>query len=176
MAKPNIQDLIKEAQNKTGTAKPDKVDVGKHSILLNDKVYTIKPLPWAEGMDLWESMMKTLLPSVGTGIDGIFNSNEFSDKSTFAEMMLHLGHNLSGSTMRIYSVELFQEAKVDGQPLDPNVEFSANYGAWLQLFVFAVKENFQSFFTEGWSQGINTLMEMLKSLQDKDSSEEQQSE
>lgn len=172
MAKANIQDLINEAKNKVGEQKPNKVDVGKHSILINDKVYTIKPLAWEDGMDLWESMMKTVLPSVGTGVDGIFGSNEFADKSTFAEMMIHFSHNLSGSTMRIYSAELLKDAQVDGKPLVPNEEFSANYGAWLQLFVFAVKENFQSFFTGGWSQGIGTLMEMLQSLQPQDSDEQ----
>lgn len=133
----------------------------KGSIVINDKVYKIVPLPWEEGIELWEDMMKVVLPSIGSGLDRLQHDEFSGSPTTFTEACINLSHNLDGHTLRVYSQAMFDGATVDGEPLDVNKEFTANYGAWRKLFVFALKENFESFFVEGWAGMLDKVMGLL---------------
>lgn len=163
----DINDLVKKSVDGqiNKTEQKDEKGNGKHSITLNDKVYKLKLLPFDEGMNLWEHIMRKLLPSVGSGLDRL-SHNEVLDGSptTFTEAMIHLSNNLDGSTFRNFSYVLFDGATVDGEPININAEFSGNYGVWKKLFAFAIKENYSSLFTEGWANGLQDVMALVSPM------------
>lgn len=142
----------------------DSVDAieAKNTITLNDKIYKIKLLEWEDGIDLWENILKKLLPSVGAGLDRM-QHDPIMDGSptTFSDALIYLSRNLDGNTLKSYSQVLFSGATVDGEPLNVNKEFTGNYGSWKKLFVFALTENFSSFFEEGWLDGMSDLMAVV---------------
>lgn len=137
--------------------------LAENCIKINGKVYKIVPLPAiTRGLPLWESNIKKLIPSVGSLLDR-FQHDEFSGSpTTFTEAMINLANNLDGTTLMNLSLELFDGATVDGELFDPDVEFAGNYGAWRQLLLFALTENYSSFFPEGWAAKIVSMVtEML---------------
>jgi hypothetical protein len=132
----------------------------KNSKTINGKVYKIKPLCARDGLVVWENLISLLGPSVGIGIDS-FNHNEIIDGSptTFSEAMLLLQRKLDGTQLVNYSEELFVGLKCDGDEVDWNTHFSSNYGDWMQVMILAMKENFQTFFTEsGFDLNLQAMM------------------
>lgn len=152
----NINDLMKKVS--------DTVDAveAKNTKTINDKVYKIKLLRFEDGIDLWENILKKLMPSLGSGLDRMQHDSILDGSpTTFTDALIHLSKNLDGNTLKNYSFVLFNGATVDGKPLDVNVEFTGNYSAWKKLFTFALTENFSSFFEEGWSDGMSDLMAVV---------------
>lgn len=132
-----------------------------NKITIRDKVYSIKELEAYDGLDTWEYILQRILPAVGTGLDAMQQQDEFMESTTMTEAMMHLSNKLEGETFKMLSTTLFEGATVDGEPLNPNVHFKANYGVWRKLFAHALKVNFASFFDEGWSAGLKDLMTMV---------------
>lgn len=167
----NINDLVKKSADQVN-GKQEETFAAKHSITINEKIYKVKLLSFEDGIDLWENIMQKLLPSVGSGLDRL-SHNEILDGSptTFTEAMIHLSKNLDGETFKHYSFALFDGATVNGEALNLNEEFSGNYGAWKTLFAFALKENFGSFFTDGWADGLQDVMAMVSPMMAQPASE-----
>lgn len=159
----SITEVAKKAKQKVSEDKePVKV---KGSINIDNKIYNIKKLQWEDGVDLWEDMMKRGLPSIGSCLDRLQHDELDGSPTTFTEALINLSRNLEGSTLRSYSVVLFEDATVDGVEFDLNEEFTGNYGAWRKLLVFALKENFESFFDKDLVQGMTTkVQEWLKEV------------
>jgi hypothetical protein len=135
-------------------------DKAKNSAKINGKVYKVIPLGASDGLVVWENLLSLLGPSIGVGIDS-FNHNEIIDGSptTFSEAVLLLQRKLDGTQLVNYSEELFTGLKCDGDDVDWNTHFSANYGDWMQVMMLAMKENFQSFFTEsGFDLNLQSMM------------------
>lgn len=156
----NINDIAKKAvEEVNGSKEPEGV---KCTLVIDGKTYKIKQLSWADGMDLWEHIMKKIMPSVGSGLDRL-QHNEILDGSptTFTEAFIHLSHNLDGDTLKNYSLVLFNGATVDGEPLDLNKQTTEFLGVWKKLFVFALKENFKHLFQDGWETGLTEMMSMV---------------
>lgn len=156
MSSANINDLMRKVS--------DSVDAveAKNTITINDKLFKIKLLSFEDGIDLWENILKKLLPSVGAGLDRLQHDTVMDGSpTTFSDALIYLSRNLDGNTLKSYSTVLLHEATVDGEPLNINKEFTGNYGAWKKLFVFALTENFSSFFEEGWTDGIADLMAVV---------------
>lgn len=154
MTSVNINDLIQ------GAVKNVETKFAKNTTVIDGKTYKIVPLSWGDGIDLWENFLKKALPAIGSGLDGAFK-DELQEKATFTEVMLHLSHNLDGSTLKNYSLVLFNKATVDGEPLNINEEFTGRYGVWMKLFAFAFVENFSSFFDEGWGDMFGSLVSLV---------------
>lgn len=152
-------DILAQASGQA-VAKPIAEKVS-NSITLREKEYSIKELEAYDGMDTWEYILQRVLPAVGTGLDAMKQEDDFMESTTFTEAMMHLSNKLEGDTFRMLSVTLFEGATVDGEPLDPNQHFKANYGVWRQVLAHALKVNFSSFFDEGWSAGLKDLMAMV---------------
>lgn len=160
----NMSDLMGDVV-KGNTEEPVKKDesLTKHSITLKGKEYTIKLLDWETGIDLWEHILKVILPSVGVGFDSAGkNSDEDDVMNTFTEALTYLAMNLNGKTLQNYSKVLFQGATVDGVEFDISEEFKGNYGSWKSLLIFALKENYGSFFEEGLGENLSGLMTMFQ--------------
>lgn len=160
----NINDLAKKIEETV------EVELAKNTIVISGKTYKIKPLKWEDGIDLWEFILKKLLPSIGSGFDRLQHDDVVDGSpTTFTQACLHLSRNLDGNTFKLISMTLFDGATVDNKPLDLNEEFTANYNAWRKLLVFALKENFSSFFEEGWTQGLTSLTAMLTPMMSQES-------
>jgi len=144
----------------------------KNSTVINGRTYKVVPLMAEEGLIVWENLLALLGPSIGVGIDS-FNHNEIIDGSptTFSEAILVLQRKLDGSQLVNYSRELLTGLQCDGEEVDWNKHFSANYGDWTQVILFAMKENFQTFLTES-GLGLNLQDLMNKVLPQPQSSKE----
>lgn len=169
----NINDLTRKAVEEVSGTKADEIKpknkketksgLVKNTIVLKGKTYKVTPLDFLDGIDLWENILQKLLPSAGSGIDGMRGEALDADK-TFTEVFTNLARNLDGETLKNYSLVLLSGCSVDGEPMDINKEFSGNYSTWLKLFVFALKENFGSFFEEGWGDEAANIVAMVGSL------------
>ena len=144
----------------------------KNSTTINGKLYKVVPLMAEDGLIVWENLLALLGPSIGVGIDS-FNHNEIIDGSptTFSEAILLLQRKLDGTQLVNYSREMLVGLQCDGDEVDWNKHFSANYGDWVQVIIFAMKENFQTFFTES-GFGLNLQEMMSKVLPQPQSSNE----
>lgn len=140
----------------------------KRTIVIDDKTYKIKELPIKIGLEMLEDLTKRFLPSIGSILDLTQHDQYDGSPKPFSEAFSNLSKNLDGNTMYLYSVDLFDGATVDGEPLDIE-DFAANYGVWRKLFLFALQENFSSFFVDGWA---TTISEKLKGMLNQNLKEE----
>ena len=131
-----------------------------HTIMIKDKKYKIKPLPHNQGLMLINYIMRVVLPSVGSGFDGMRSAEEFEDSTMFTEAMMHLSNKMSDDFLVTVSDTLLVGATVDGMPIDDN-HFSCNYGTWRGVVKFALTENFASFFEEGLAQVATDLIQLV---------------
>jgi len=139
-----------------------KEKLSAHTVEIGGDVIKIVPLGGYDGLDMWEYLMKVLLPSVGTGLDS-FQHDTVMDGSptTFSEAMMHLSNKLEGNTLKNVSISLLSGMTVNGQKVDLDEWIGCNYGAWRQVLKFALTENFSSFFENGWVDGVQDLMAMV---------------
>jgi len=156
-----VQDLINKGKPQVEKEVKKEEEVLPNTIKLKGKLYKIEPMNGTDGLNLWEYILQRILPSVGTGLDTMQNKEDFVESTTFTEAMMHLSNKLDGDSFKLISLAVFDNATVDGQPLDVDEEFKANYGTWRTLLVFALKVNFSSFFELGWAQGIKDLMALV---------------
>lgn len=155
----NINKLMNKSENKE-----QEIQAIKNCITLGDNTYKIKLLPWEDAMDLWEIIMKKVLPSVGAGLDYFQHDELDGSPSTFSTAFIHLAHNLDGETFKTFSYAILEGATVNGMPLVLKEQTSEFLKDWRKLFTFALKENFKGFFEEGWETGLSDLMTMVTPL------------
>ena len=141
----------------------------KNAILIKGKWYKINLLPSEDGLELWEILMQKLLPSVGSGLDGM-NHDAILDGSptTFSEAFMHLSNKLDGNTLKLVSLNVLKGMTVDGVKVDQNKFFAGNYGTWLKVIKFALQENYSSFFEEGWTSALKDVMGMVNPLSEQE--------
>jgi|TARA_R110000851_G_scaffold74984_5_gene165303 hypothetical protein len=156
----NINDILKgEETEEVSTDLPLTKELG-------GKVYKIELLNAEDGVDLWEFLMQRMLPSIGTGLDSLqHDSNLDGSPTTFTQALIHLSGKLEGNTLKAISLSVLSGTTVDGKPLNFKEEFKGNYGHWKSLVAFALKENFSSFFVEGWAESLIQLTKMLKPVE-----------
>lgn len=144
---------------------PDLENINKQagisSVTIKDDEYTVHLLPTTVGLAMSLEISKLLMPSLGAGIDG-FRHDEIlhGAPTTFAD----LGKLLVGQMGDVKIVEMIKallgNVEVSGKKIDFDTKFRGNYGTLLQLVEFALKENFESFFTES---GLQTRFAQLMS-------------
>lgn len=160
-----LEQQEEQIKQEAPVAKPmgsEEVFTPKNTITIRDKKFKIELLPSEEGLELWEYLMKKLLPSVGTGLDSMQHDSVMDGSpKTFSQAFGLLAEKLSGKDLKEISKNLFQGATVDGKPLDFNEQFKGNYGSWKSLLTFALKENFGSFFEEGWGDSLTGLVSLV---------------
>jgi hypothetical protein len=146
-----------------------KKDSEKNSITIGKDVYKVKILSASEGIATWEYLMKKLLPSVGTGLDS-FRHDEVLDGSptTFAEAFMHLSNRLDGNSLVSISGTLLAGLEVNGKEVDFDEHFKANYGSWAKVIKFALMENFESFFVDGWTTTLTDLVSLAVPMLEKE--------
>lgn len=150
---PSPQDFVQ------GIVNDVKEEAVKNTITIKDQVYKVKLLDADDGIDTWEFIMQKLLPSVGSGLDGMNHDDILHGApTTFSEVMLHLSKQLDGNTLKALSLTVLEGLTVDGSPVEFKEHFKGNYGTWTKVLKFALQENFSSFFDEGWENMMTDLM------------------
>lgn len=158
----NINDMNPAAAAAAQVAQQIKQDITKNTIEIKGEIYKIDLLDADDGLDLWENLMKVVLPSVGTGLDSMQHDPVLDGSpTTFTEAMSHLSNKLDGQTLKKISVVLLTNMEVDGKKVNWSEHFKGNYGSWRKVVKFALQENFSSFFEDGWVGGIQDLMAMV---------------
>lgn len=155
---------VHEFDKQETTEKKEEVKVAgaKHTVELKGKIYKIELLNADDGLDMWEYLMQKLLPSVGHGLDAMGHDYEVDGSpQTFSRALATLATKLDGKDLRRISSTMLHGATVDGKPLDFKEEFKGNYGTWKSLLTFSIKENFGSFFEEGWGESLTGLMSLV---------------
>lgn len=168
------KDALAEVQDKLKAIR------NKNSIEIDGKVYKIDLLKAGDGIELWEELMKIVLPSVGSGLDALRSSGQRDElfdgpSTTITEIMIHLSNKLDGTRLKWVSDELLGDMTCDGVPVDFDEHFKGNYGTWLKLIRFALTENFSSFFADGWVQEIMGTMDRVMPAEPEDYMEEEHS-
>lgn len=142
----------------------------KNTIVLDGVTYKIKLMSWETGMEVWEHILKRLMPSVGSGLDRLQHNELDGSPTTFTEAFIHLSQNLDGDTLKLFSFDLLEGLTADGKPVVLSEQTTEFMGHWKKLFIFSLKENFKGFFDEGWATSLAEMVSMvtpMMSAQDK---------
>ena len=118
--------------------------------VIGGKRYTIQKLNGWDAWDGWALILKMIGPVFGEVIDSRNVDEEmmFEKQNTFREVLTIVTSKIGEPEMRILIAQMLHGATVDGKPLDINEEFRGNVHRMQELVVYAMKENFQGFFTE----------------------------
>jgi hypothetical protein len=158
----NFNDNNPAADIAAKVAQNVKQELTKNTIEIDGVSYKIDLLNAEDGLDLWENLMKVILPSVGTGLDSMQHDPIIDGSpTTFTEAMSHLSNRLDGQTLKRVSISLLTDMEVNGSKVNWSDHFKGNYGTWRKVVKFALKENFSSFFEDGWVDGVQDLMTMV---------------
>lgn len=106
-------------------------------------------------------LLKSILPSLGAGIDGS-RAEEWEAPTTFTEMALHLCSRLDEERVLKIVKDLCAELYADGKKVVFDDYFSGQLDVLLLVLEWLFKENFGSFFTN--SALHLKLKQMMKSL------------
>ena len=118
---------------------------------IGGKRYTIQKLNGWDAWDGWTLILNMIGPIFGEVIDSRNVDEEmmFEKQNTFREVLTIVTSKLREPEMRQLVNQMLKGATVDGQPLDINEHFSGgNVHRMQEVVVYALKENFQGFFTE----------------------------
>ncbi|QUF70051.1 phage tail assembly chaperone [Vibrio fluvialis] len=110
--------------------------------LKSGKKVQIYKLPASKGITIGMKLGKTFLPSIGQFLDGSSTGAGIHYES----LALSLVQELDNFEILPIISELLKEMAIDGQEVNLDDYFMANYGELLEILVFALKENFSSFF------------------------------
>lgn len=145
----------------------------KH-ITIGDDIFKVKMLGGRKGVSIALKLKSIALPLIGQGVDGIKAEKvAFETPQTFTQMAMILCQQMEHASVETLILDdiLYEVSIKDGDrwvKLDWDEFLIANYGALIPLLTFALKENFESFFTgNGMMKGIlSKLRTMLTSQED----------
>jgi len=140
----------------------------KVKLKIEDRTYTIKKLGARDLNIEGFKLIRVFAPSAGAGIDAYRNQDEFGildGSNTVAAMLQLLSENLTEEHYTNLTDMLLGSLAYDGDTLE---EWSDHFdteefeGDFLEVLVWAFKENFYNFFTK--STILVSLMEKAKTI------------
>jgi len=140
----------------------------KVRLKIEDRTYTLKKLGARDLNIEGFKLVRIFAPSVGAGIDGYRNQDDFGildGSNTVAAMLQLLSENLSSEHYTELTDMLLGSLSYDGDKLEDwsdHFDTEEFEGDFLEVLVWAFKENFYSFFTK--STILVNLMEKAKSI------------
>ena len=145
----------------------------KH-IEIEDELFKVKMVGGRKGVNIALKLKSIALPLIGQGVDGVKAENmAYETPQTFTQMALMLCQQMEHASIESLILDeiLYEVSIKDGDnwvKLDWDEFLIANYSTLIPLLTFALKENFQSFFTgNGMMKGIlSKLRTMLSSQED----------
>lgn len=108
---------------------------------IQGKQYQIYLLPATEGIGMAKRLASTFLPFLGEFYENIANGS-----IDFQAMAVALVGELEDYDIISDVKRLLRETAVDGNEVDFDNYYMANYGELVEAVAFAIKENFSSFF------------------------------
>lgn len=117
--------------------------------LKNGKKVRIKLLPAITiGIPVARRLLDIIAPAIGGTLDGMKHDDVLHGvPKTFTEMSLTVCKQLEKAEVGSLVFTLLEGLEVDNSDVDLDEYFTANYGEMIEILEFALKENFQSFFT-----------------------------
>lgn len=100
----------------------------------------------SEGIIIGTKLLKLILPVLGGFADGMMSEEEIENPKTFSEMASRIVDQMDSFDSLSLIKKLFNGLAVDGQGVEFDSYFMANYGELVLILEIALKENFQSFF------------------------------
>lgn len=152
-----VQDLMNDAYAKEGIC----------SKKIGNSQYTIKKLPALPAFIMGTSLIETLLPSVGSGIDNGMSLQEMfpEDRAMFTQIAMHLVESLGKVNKSDMVVQLTAGATRNGSPINLMIDL-ISISEMLELLEFALRSNFTDFFTVYLKEKgleISSLLEVMMS-------------
>ncbi len=143
---------------------------------VNGKNIRIKLLPaLTVGIPTARRLLNIIAPAVGGTLDGLRHDDFIHGApKTFSEMALVVCKQLEEAEVHQIMFTLLEHMEVDNKVVNLDEYFMANYGEMIEILEFALRENFQSFFTgNGMKQRFQKVVGMIMSGQtEQESSEE----
>lgn len=134
--------------------------------LSNGKKVRVKLLPAVSvGIPVARRLMDIIAPVVGGSLDGMKHDDFIHGAPrTFTEMAMTVCKQLEKAEVGSLVFTLLEGLEVDNTDVDLDEYFTANYGEMVEILEFALKENFQSFFTgDAIKQRFLKMVQMVAS-------------
>lgn len=123
--------------------------------VVNGKSVQLSLLKARDGFQMAMRLQKLILPAIGALVDG----NSGIDTNAYARAASLLVSNMESDEILMMVEKLLGRMTIDGQVVNFDEYFMANYGELVDILQFALKENFESFFA---SSGFNSLRSILQ--------------
>lgn len=137
----------------------------KETKLQNGKTIKIVILPAiTKGIPVARRLLNIVAPVVGGTLDGLKHDEIIHGApKTFTELSLTVCRQLEEAEVGNLIYTVLENMEVDGERIDLDDYFSANYGEMVEILEFALKENFESFFTgNGMKQRFLKVVGMIQ--------------
>lgn len=115
--------------------------------LIDGVNYQIRLLNTTTAIQTFEQISKTLLPSIGSAIDGFTNENMFESEQTLATAAMLLTRQLTEINVVEIIQKIFEGLTAEGVPVDFDTYFKGRLDLLVKVLTFAMKENYGSLFT-----------------------------
>lgn len=117
-----------------------------------------------KGIPVARRLLNLIAPVVGGTLDGLKHDDIIHGvPKTFSEMSLVVCQQLDQIDASSLVFTLLENMEVDGKAINLDDYFSANYGEMMEVLEFALKENFESFFTgNGMKQRFLKVVGMIQ--------------
>ena len=135
-------------------------EAGIATTKINDVDYTIALLPATVGLAMSLEISKLIAPSIGSTVDGLRHDEVMHGApATFSDLAEKLVGQMGKVNVVAMINSLLGKTEVDGKVINFDTHFRGNYGSMFQLVEFALRENFESFFTgSGLQTRFQTIM------------------
>ena len=141
----------------------------KH-LQIGENTYSMKLIGGRKGIQIALQLKGIALPLIGTALDGMKNEDDYIETpKTFAEMATRLSYSLAERDMDklifedlLFDVKLKKKGEDTFKVIDWDEHLTGNYGDFIPLIAFSLKENFSSFFTG--SGMMNVIREKIQAF------------
>ena len=142
---------------------------GFKETIVNNKQYKVLLLPATRGLTIGQKLVKLVLPLFGI-LEDNNDEDKFlgEDKTLFTDLSIMVVRSMDDIDMVNTIKELLTGCYCNGQLVEFDTHFAANYGELIAVVEFALKENFGDFFTsylKAKGLPIPTLREMKEMQQ-----------
>lgn len=107
--------------------------------------YTLNPLPATEGLQVFAQLTRIVTQTLGAGAPS--SSEIDSVAEGLGRGIMQIGDLMVEPGTIPLVKALLQGLKADGRPVDFDHHFAQNYGRLVDLAEWAIRGNFESFFT-----------------------------
>lgn len=143
---------------------------------VNGKNIRIKLLPaLTVGIPTARRLLNIIAPAVGGTLDGLRHDDFIHGvPKTFSDMSLVVCQQLENAEVHQIIFTVLEHMEVDNKVVNLDEYFMGNYGEMIEILEFALKENFQSFFTgNGMKERFHKVVGMIMSGQTQEESSQE---